>query len=75
MRAVRERLSKQRVVRRLRRAGRVARSAGREPFRAAFGVPPEDERHRFLFRVHGAAGVGRTFLVREFGQIARERGR
>ncbi|OSP27431.1 hypothetical protein B7767_41450, partial [Streptomyces sp. 13-12-16] len=61
-------------MRRRRRAGLVARSAERELFRANFDIPPEDERHRFLFHVHGNAGVGKTRLLREFENIARERG-
>ncbi|MFD7702751.1 hypothetical protein [Streptomyces caelestis] len=65
----------QRIVQRRRPAGFVARSAERELFRADFDLPPEDERHRFLFHVHGAAGAGKTFPVREFERIARERGR
>ncbi|MFI9822912.1 hypothetical protein ACIHFC_20900, partial [Streptomyces sp. NPDC052013] len=64
----------QQLIQRRRRAGLVARSAERDLFRANFDTPPEDEHHRFLFHVHGNAGVGKTFLVREFEQIARERG-
>lgn len=64
----------QELIQRRRRAGLVARSAELDLFRANFDTPPEDERHRFLFHVHGNAGVGKTFLVREFEQIARERG-
>ncbi|MEI5099371.1 tetratricopeptide repeat protein [Streptomyces sp. PmtG] len=33
-----------------------------------------DERHRFLFHVHGNAGVGKTSLVRELEQLAGQRG-
>ncbi|GGO47446.1 hypothetical protein GCM10012286_40760 [Streptomyces lasiicapitis] len=43
-------------------------------FRANFDVPPADERHRFLFHIHGNAGVGKTSLVREMEQVAREHG-
>lgn len=68
------RLSMQQIIRRRRRAGLVARSTERELFRANFDIPPEDERHRFLFHVHGNAGVGKTRLLREFENIARERG-
>ncbi|SDC95708.1 tetratricopeptide repeat protein [Streptomyces prasinopilosus] len=64
----------QELIQRRRRAGLVARTAELSLFRANFDVQPEDERHRFLFHVHGDAGVGKTFLVREFEQIARERG-
>ncbi|MFF9203678.1 tetratricopeptide repeat protein [Streptomyces sp. NPDC014986] len=64
----------QQLVQRRRRAGLVARSVERELFRANLDTPPEDGRHRFLFHVHGNAGVGKSFLLREFEQIARERG-
>ena len=56
------------------RAGFVGRSAERAAFRANFGTEPQDERHRFRFHAHGNAGVGKTFLLRELEQIARERG-
>ncbi|MER6025040.1 tetratricopeptide repeat protein [Streptomyces sp. NPDC001851] len=66
--------SMQELIGRRRRAGFVGRSDERAAFRANLDLPPEDERHRFLFHVHGNAGVGKTFLVRELEQIARERG-
>ncbi|MFE9450742.1 tetratricopeptide repeat protein [Streptomyces sp. NPDC006739] len=66
--------SMQELIARRRRAGFVGRGAERAAFRANFALPPEDERHRFLFHVHGNAGVGKTFLVREFEQIARDAG-
>ncbi|MER6355205.1 tetratricopeptide repeat protein [Streptomyces sp. NPDC001634] len=66
--------SMQQLIRQRRRAGFVGRSGERAAFRANFDLPPEDERHRFLFHVHGNAGVGKTFLVRELEQLARERG-
>ncbi|MEH0419459.1 tetratricopeptide repeat protein [Streptomyces sp. B21-083] len=56
------------------RAGFVGRSAERAAFRANFELPPDDERHHFRFHVHGNAGVGKTFLVRELEQQAKERG-
>ncbi|MET7477223.1 tetratricopeptide repeat protein [Streptomyces sp. NPDC005648] len=62
------------LIARRRRAGFVGRGAERAAFRENFDLPPEDERHRFLFHVHGHAGIGKTFLVRELEQIARERG-
>ncbi len=74
MRVVRGRISLQERVRRRTRAGLVARSAEREVFRANFDTPPEDGRHRFLFHVHGTAGVGKTRLVKEFEHLAREQG-
>ncbi len=63
----------QELIAQRRRAGFVGRGAERAAFRTNFDLPPEDERHRFLFHVHGNAGVGKTFLVRELEQLAREK--
>ncbi len=64
----------QELIGRRRRAGFVGRVEERAAFRRNLELPPEDERHRFLFHVHGDAGVGKTRLVRELEQIAREAG-
>ncbi|MEU1183535.1 tetratricopeptide repeat protein [Streptomyces sp. NPDC005820] len=66
--------STQELIARRRRQGFVGRGAERAAFRENLDLPPDDERHRFLFHVHGNAGVGKTFLVRELEQLARERG-
>lgn len=66
--------SMQELIRQRRRAGFVGRSDERAAFRTNLDLAPEDERHRFLFHVHGNAGVGKTFLVRELEQLAREKG-
>ncbi|MGW7252699.1 tetratricopeptide repeat protein [Streptomyces sp. NPDC054834] len=66
--------SMQELIRQRRRAGFVGRGAERAAFRENFDHPPENERHRFLFHVHGDAGIGKTFLVREMEQIARDHG-
>ncbi|WP_443053625.1 tetratricopeptide repeat protein [Streptomyces sp. NBC_00285] len=66
--------SMQELIRQRRRAGFVGRGEERAAFRTNLDLPPEDERHRFLFHVHGNAGVGKTFLVRELDHIAREKG-
>ncbi|MFF3347452.1 tetratricopeptide repeat protein [Streptomyces sp. NPDC002779] len=66
--------SMQELIGRRRRAGFVGRSDERAAFRENLDLPAEDERHRFLFHVHGNAGVGKTFLVRELEQLARDRG-
>ncbi|WP_330339316.1 tetratricopeptide repeat protein [Streptomyces sp. NBC_00557] len=66
--------SMQELIGRRRRAGFIGRGDERAAFRANLDLPPEDERHRFLFHIHGHAGVGKTFLARELEQIARERG-
>ena len=70
----RGRQSVQELIARRSRAGFVGRGAERAAFRANFDTLPEDERHRFLFHVHGNAGVGKTFLLRELEQVAREHG-
>ncbi|GGS05332.1 hypothetical protein GCM10010252_50040 [Streptomyces aureoverticillatus] len=64
----------QELIRRRRRAAFVGRQQELRLFRENFDVPPEDERHRFLFCVHGPAGVGKTSLVHELRQAARDRG-
>ncbi|MEU8992274.1 tetratricopeptide repeat protein [Streptomyces sp. NPDC048558] len=66
--------SMQELIGRRSRAGFVGRSAERAAFRANLDIAPEDERHRFLFHVHGNAGVGKSFLLRELEQVARDRG-
>ncbi|MFJ2771979.1 tetratricopeptide repeat protein [Streptomyces sp. NPDC087300] len=66
----RSRVSMQELIRQRRRAGFVGRREELRAFRANFEVPPEDDRHRFLFHVHGPAGVGKTSLVREMSQLA-----
>ncbi|WP_230528695.1 tetratricopeptide repeat protein [Streptomyces coeruleorubidus] len=66
--------SMQDLIRQRTRAGFVGRAAERALFRGNFETPPHDERHRFRFHVHGNAGVGKTFLLRELEQIAREQG-
>ncbi|MFE3686698.1 tetratricopeptide repeat protein [Streptomyces sp. NPDC059095] len=66
--------SMQELIRRRKRAGFVGRRDELALFRRNFDIPVDDERHRFVFRVHGNAGVGKTFLVRELEQAAVERG-
>ncbi|MEV5611892.1 tetratricopeptide repeat protein [Streptomyces sp. NPDC052225] len=62
----------QELIRRRRRAGFIARRDELAAFRANFEVSPGDERHRFLFHVHGLAGVGKTSLLKEMADVARE---
>ncbi|WP_328494740.1 tetratricopeptide repeat protein [Streptomyces sp. NBC_00414] len=66
--------SRQELIQRGNRAGFVGRDAERAAFLANFDIPVGDPRQRFRFHVHGTAGVGKTFLVQELRQLARERG-
>lgn len=70
----RAKVSMQELIRRRRRAAFVGRRDELRVFRENFELAPDDDRHRFLFHVHGPAGVGKTSLVREMGQLAAERG-
>jgi hypothetical protein len=38
------------------------------------GFPVDDERRRFLFNIHGDAGVGKTYLTKQLRQIAIDSG-
>ena len=38
------------------------------------GFPVDDERRRFLFNIHGDAGVGKTYLTKQLRQIAIDNG-
>lgn len=64
----------QELIQRHTRTGFVGRDAERAAFLRNFDLPPGDARRRFRFHVHGTAGVGKTFLVQELEQLARERG-
>ncbi|MET7616006.1 tetratricopeptide repeat protein [Streptomyces sp. NPDC005408] len=67
------RLSMQELIDIARRASFVGRREELAAFRGNFDVPVGDARHRFIFHIHGNAGVGKTSLVRELTQAARER--
>ncbi|MFD9218644.1 tetratricopeptide repeat protein [Streptomyces sp. NPDC060064] len=61
------------LIKMRRRAGFVGRRGEIALFRENFDVSPLDVRHRFLFHIHGNAGVGKSSLVRELVETARER--
>ncbi|MCF1597989.1 ATP-binding protein [Streptomyces muensis] len=66
--------SMQELIGRRKRAGFVGRRAEIDRFRGNFDVPPDDERHSFVFHVHGTGGVGKSSLLRELKQVAADCG-
>ncbi|MEV7549924.1 tetratricopeptide repeat protein [Amycolatopsis sp. NPDC089917] len=52
--------------------GFVGRVGEREEFRVNLGLPGDDRRRRYLFSVHGLAGVGKSFLLDQLRGIAEE---
>ncbi|MFE7834705.1 tetratricopeptide repeat protein [Streptomyces sp. NPDC057474] len=67
------RLSMQELIGRRKRAGFVGRRNELDLFRGNFDTSPEDERHSFVFHIHGTAGVGKSSLVRELEAVATQR--
>ncbi|HEY3464521.1 MAG TPA: tetratricopeptide repeat protein [Amycolatopsis sp.] len=68
------RLTLQDLIRRRQAGGFVGRREEIGRFEENLRLPLEDQRRRFLFSVHGDAGVGKSFLVNQFQRIAGERG-
>ncbi|WP_433889983.1 tetratricopeptide repeat protein [Streptomyces sp. CA-111067] len=64
--------SMQELIRRRRRGAFVGRRTEIAAFRANLTTAPEDEAHRFLFHVRGAAGVGKSSLLRQWESAAHE---
>ncbi|GLW91265.1 ATP-binding protein [Actinokineospora globicatena] len=62
----------QELIRRRRSGGFVGRREQLAEFESNLALPLDDPRRRFLFTLHGSAGVGKTFLMRQFTRIARE---
>jgi tetratricopeptide (TPR) repeat protein len=60
------------------RGRQEGRFVGRESqvvqFRENLALPLEDERRRFIFNIHGVAGVGKTYLANQLRQIASDNG-
>ena len=52
----------------------VGRERQLAQFEENLRLPVTDPRRRFLFSVHGAAGIGKSFLVRQFRRIATDHG-
>ncbi|MDA0567369.1 tetratricopeptide repeat protein [Streptomonospora sp. S1-112] len=66
--------SLQDIIRQRQSAAFYGREAPRADFRANLARPPEDPQRRFVYVVHGSAGVGKSLLLREFEGIARDHG-
>jgi hypothetical protein len=65
-----ERRSLQDRIRQRQQRGFVGRQGQVTQYQENFWFSVDDERRRFLFNIHGDAGVGKTFLSRQLQQIA-----
>ncbi len=70
----RERTSLQARIRSRQRSGFVGRQSQVVQYQENLAIPVDDERRRFLFNIHGDAGVGKTYLTRQLRQIAIDEG-
>ncbi len=66
----RERRSLQDLIRSRQQSGFVGRQRQVVQYQENLGFPVVDERRRFLFNIHGDAGVGKTYLTKQLRQIA-----
>ena len=57
-------------IRERQQSGFVGRQGQVIQYQENLGFPVDDERRRFLFNIHGDAGVGKTYLTRQLRQIA-----
>jgi hypothetical protein len=69
-----ERRSLQDRIRDRQRSGFVGRQGQVIQYQENLGFTADDERRRFLFNIHGDAGVGKTYLTRQLQQIATSSG-
>jgi tetratricopeptide (TPR) repeat protein len=67
-------LTLQELIRRRQAGGFVGRERQVAVFEENLRLPVTDPRRRVLFSVHGAAGIGKSFLVRQFRRIATDHG-
>ena len=70
----REQWSLQDLIQSRQRSGFVGRRAQVSQFVENLALEVDDERRRFLFNIHGDAGVGKTYLTLHLRQAAAERG-
>ncbi|WP_439380705.1 tetratricopeptide repeat protein [Amycolatopsis lexingtonensis] len=67
-------MSLQDLIRRRQAGGFVGRREELGQFQDNLRLPVDDVRRQFLFSIHGDAGIGKTFLLRQFTRLARESG-
>ncbi|MGH3625631.1 MAG: tetratricopeptide repeat protein [Sciscionella sp.] len=67
-------MSLQDLIRRRQAGGFVGRQEELGLFQENLRLAVEDPRRRFLFCIRGDAGVGKSFLLRQFIRLTRERG-
>jgi tetratricopeptide (TPR) repeat protein len=67
-------LSRRELIRRRRSSGFVGRQSELNVFKENLARKPGDPDYQFLFHVHGNAGVGKTWLVRQWEAAAAEAG-
>jgi tetratricopeptide (TPR) repeat protein len=65
-----QRRSLQDRIRERQQSGFVGRQGQVTQYQENFGFAVDDERRRFLFNIHGDAGVGKTFLSKQLRQVA-----
>lgn len=66
--------SLQELIARQHRSGLVGRQAELACFQENLRQPADDPSHRFVFHLHGASGVGKTFLLQQMISGARAQG-
>jgi tetratricopeptide (TPR) repeat protein len=66
--------SLQDLIQNRQQSGFVGRVGQIAQYQENLGLPVDDDRRRFLFNIHGDAGVGKTYLTRQLRQLAVSRG-
>jgi hypothetical protein len=69
-----ERQSLQDLIRSRQQSGFVGRQGQLVQYEDNLALAADDERRRFLFNIHGDAGVGKTYLTRQLRQVAGDHG-
>jgi hypothetical protein len=70
----REQRSLQDLIRGRQQGGFVGRQGQVVQYQENLGYPVNDVRRRFLFNIHGDAGVGKTYLTKQLQQVAYDGG-